>query len=1092
MKRTTSFLVRVALMAVALALAVVFVGRGADTPTVEAISFNPMSEVSLSDPTPGANGDLMISFSIDAPDPFVNITDKSTIQFIPKQWDINGDAPIGTIGGTFDALATLGILGMLPCTFSITFGPTMYVSSTDTGYDPDTGTYDPDKLTSSLDLEGHPGGPGFSGEFVPDTDDPDELYGGISRYPDFLTELFPPETYGEPLVRLWGGQNVLLAAIPLNIVIFPPGAAPGYPPSEGYPVYIVLLDPVAPVDLLMLTITSDLCTDLSLVNTSLGIGLDNPNTAADEGGVPLMTNPQGAGDYVFKNLSWSQPDADDDTIENWLDTCMFDPNTEDVDGRTNDADGDGLDGACDPDPLNPSPSDPSGLGVSDDDGDNYANRADLCPVVQNGIGMDVDSVEMKQVGEFVFPFALYTDLVGPDNQADADGDRIGDACEGSEHGPQCANDLDDDGDGKVNDGCPMDPADNSPESGAECDNDVDDDGDGAVNDGCPTENNQESGAECDNDLDDDGDGGVNDGCPGLSNEESGAECDNDLDDDGDGLVNDGCPRFPSAQSESGDQCANDIDDDFDGVVNDGCPRFPSAQSESDAQCDNAVDDDWDGMVNDGCPGYPVYIPAPDIGLPLAPFAANELHTAIYYWEPPYNQRDYLAVYRDLDDDGTVSPGDLRLRDITPPPDTTGMPDLACGTVMEGDWDDDESFMGGYMATGLYPWINNEKHDDIDGNGETDCNELIYADLDDSGDVSNGDVRAFLWEGDWATIVGAPIIQKETGAECENAVDDNDNGWVNEGCPTVNNQESGDQCTNAVDDDGDGLVNDGCSTVANQESGDECANALDDDEDGVVNDGCPRFPSANNESGDQCDNALDDDFDGKVNDGCPRLPPGWQQNESGAQCDNAVDDDFDGKVNDGCPTVAKWNPETGDQCDNAADDDADGRVNDGCPAIDPGDVAKMTETGTVHHVILERTVHIYRHGVKLNNLGGPKLVKHPSAKSYSVAVASVDTAEEIQVALKVVPAGCATVNGAPDENSTVVSVGPGGGDAAHFTVDWSACPDGVYTVQADACHAGDVGAGFFGAGDCPGVSDGMVDTNPNDDAPMSKDVTVGSP
>jgi hypothetical protein len=847
---------------------------------------------------------------------------------------------------------------------------------------------------------------------------------------------------------------------------------------------------------MMLTITSDLCTPLSLVNTSLGVGLDNPNTAADEGGVPLMTNPQGAGDYVFKNLSWSQPDADDDGIENWLDTCAFAPNTEDVDGRTNDADNDGLDGACDPEPLNPSPTAPF-LGVSDQDLDNYANRTDLCPLDQNGIEIDPDSIEMKQVGEFVFPFALYGDLIGPDNQKDQDGDRIGDVCEGAEIGDQCTNDTDDDADGAVNDGCSTyPPSSAAPESGAECDNDLDDDGDGVVNDGCPSQNNSESGAECDNDVDDDGDGVVNDGCPSVTNtSESGAECDNAIDDDGDGVVNDGCPRYPSANSESSIEgaCDNDLDDDFDGVINDGCPRFPSAQAESGAQCgEDANDDDWDGAVNDGCPAYPMPTETPpDLGTPLAPFAANVMHTFIYYWEAPYNQRTYAGVYRDNDDDGTISPGDDRLIDLTPPADTTGMPDLACGTVMEGDWDDDESFIGQYGATGLYPWINNEKHDNTDGNGLMDCNERIYADADDSGDVSNGDTRAFLFEGAWATVVGAPIMQSETGAECENAVDDNDNGWVNEGCPTVNNQESGAECGNDIDDDGDGYMNDGCPQVNNQESGDECANALDDDGDGYVNDGCPRTPTPNQESGAQCDNAVDDDFDGKVNDGCPNFPTPNQ--ESGGQCDNAVDDDWDGKINDGCPTAALiGDPETGDQCDNAADDDADGRVNDGCPAVDPGDIAKMTETGTVHHVILERTVHIYRHGVKLNNLGGPKLVKHPSAKSYSVAVASVDTAEEIQVALKVVPAGCATVNGAPDENSTVVSVGPGGGDAAHFTVDWSECTDGEYTVMADACHAGDVGAGFFGVGDCPGVSDGQVDTNYMDDAPMSKNVTVGSP
>ncbi|MDP2949977.1 MAG: pilus assembly protein TadG-related protein [Chloroflexota bacterium] len=52
-----------------------------------------------------------------------------------------------------------------------------------------------------------------------------------------------------------------------------------------------------------------------------------------------------------------------------------------------------------------------------------------------------------------------------------------------ENGPQCNNSTDDDGDTKVNDGCPV--RDGAPESGAQCDNAVDDDSDGSVNDGCP-------------------------------------------------------------------------------------------------------------------------------------------------------------------------------------------------------------------------------------------------------------------------------------------------------------------------------------------------------------------------------------------------------------------------------------------------------------------------------------------------------------------------------------------------------------------------------------------------------------------------------
>jgi hypothetical protein len=545
----------------------------APSDTATAHEFNPAAGGSVSDPTPGAHGDLTVTFALDSPDSLPT-DDPPTILWVPKQWGIGNDAPTGAIGGTFDALATVGILGITPCNFSITFAPTMYVSSVDTS-----------NPTSALDLEGSPGGVGYPGQFVPDPDHPG-LSGDITRYPDFLEEMFPSAEVGEPLVRLWGGQMVILSAVSLNIVTYSPGqlAAYGYPASLGYPNVVLLLNPVAPIEMYTIILTSDLCTPLALISTNSGVSQDNPITAADEGGYVLLTNPAAPKEYTFTNISVGQPDADDDDIENMLDTCAFDPNIEDLDGRTNDPDGDGLDGACDPDPLNPSPI-PAPSFMPDEDLDYYPNRADNCPLVPNGIVVEYG--EILAVGDFVFVLGHYGDVIGANNQVDTDGDDIGDVCD---------------------------------------------------------------------------------------------------------------------------------------------------------------------------------------------------------------------------------------------PDPT-------------------------------------------------------------------------------TITG------------------------------------------------------------------------------------------------------------------------------------------------------------------------------------------YNETATV-----TSTVALYRHGVKLNNLGGAKQVKHPSAKSYSVAVSNrSDTTEDIQVALRVVPGDCATVNGVVGQNSTVVSVGPGASDAAHFTVDWSACEPGEYSVQADACHAGDPApAGFFGAGACPGVSDGMVDTNPYDDAPMSKIVTVGSP
>jgi hypothetical protein len=160
--------------------------------------------------------------------------------------------------------------------------------------------------------------------------------------------------------------------------------------------------------------------------------------------------------------------------------------------------------------------------------------------------------------------------------------------------------------------------------------------------------------------------------------------------------------------------------------------------------------------------------------------------------------------------------------------------------------------------------------------------------------------------------------------CDDAIDNDEDGKVNDGCPAVMAAETGAQCDNPIDDaedippDGpDQKVNDGCPTVGGQNEDPSEARGFIGDYQGIapVGDGfgmsfalssrcsstnanCPgaaNFFLPRTEAEAQCDNAIDDDGDGKVNNGCP--PVGTA--ETGAQCDNAIDDDVDGKVNDGC-------------------------------------------------------------------------------------------------------------------------------------------------------------------------------------------------
>jgi len=99
------------------------------------------------------------------------------------------------------------------------------------------------------------------------------------------------------------------------------------------------------------------------------------------------------------------------------------------------------------------------------------------------------------------------------------------------------------------------------------------------------------------------------------------------------------------------------------------------------------------------------------------------------------------------------------------------------------------------------------------------------------------------------------------------------------------------CTGAVDDDKDGFINDGCPASGPPEVGANCADALDKEPDGLVNDGCPaagKAPTYNDAAiriaeqaanrfakpETNCKDALDNEKapgtpDGFVNDGCPR-------------------------------------------------------------------------------------------------------------------------------------------------------------------------------------------------------------------------------
>jgi hypothetical protein len=303
-------------------------------------------------------------------------------------------------------------------------------------------------------------------------------------------------------------------------------------------------------------------------------------------------------------------------------------------------------------------------------------------------------------------------------------------------------------------GFDMDPY--SPETGAQCDNDIDDDGDTNVNDGCPIVGAAAEDPSCVNAIDDDAadDGAtptVNDGCPAKGAAET--ACDDAIDDDGDTRVNDGCPTVGS--NPENPACANNIDDDpgDDGAtptVNDGCPAKGNSCPASGLDCtlgpiDACVEVPTGGGVItvdvflDGLPELPAQ---PDEGgLTSFEYQINEKDAKIVgtvsaythddttvnllVQEPAVNLQDFSDPAGSTVPGWWASVGDLGDIEFNPPftkgvlsrleINTTGTPDglygLDMGSLVVGDaLGDDYCLPGSPVYTGCDIWDANASPD----------------------------------------------------------------------------------------------------------------------------------------------------------------------------------------------------------------------------------------------------------------------------------------------------------------------------------------------------------------------------------------------
>jgi hypothetical protein len=432
-------------VALALVALTALAGLVARSDTVRAAgTFNPTGSIAVVDSTPGANSDINSEFHL----PIGDYQFGGTVNFAPLGVEVTpgADVPDGAIVAHVSSVATLGLIGggcnsslgvefdmmdaTLDMTNTIPFDDPQEVAEdyTDTN---DNGIFDPGEPFDDEDgntewTKANPGGD-VDGDLDDQFDDegPTGLPLGVTMYPDYLTRIFrdPDGNTLTPIARLYSQTIVAGIDVSLNFMIFEPGLLFLTPNDEivtanplmGFPSVTVLQaigDPETEPNTEDSGAISDFCSPLDVTTDIYAISQDNPDTSADEGGVVLRTNPE-AGVYNFVTFAGSQRDADGDGIENGLDPCPLDADTNwdpratvPADTMPGDNDADGLPDTCDPDSNDRGQS--SG-GLWDHDGDGYGNRSDNCPLVANGKGQ---------------LFGL-----GPDNQEDTDSDGIGDQCD---------------------------------------------------------------------------------------------------------------------------------------------------------------------------------------------------------------------------------------------------------------------------------------------------------------------------------------------------------------------------------------------------------------------------------------------------------------------------------------------------------------------------------------------------------------------------------------------------------------------------------------------------------------------------------------
>ena len=543
-------------------------------------------------------------------------------------------------------------------------------------------------------------------------------------------------------------------------------------------------------------------------------------------------------------------DDDGDGVDDVTDNCPVNPN-----GGQEDADADGLGDACD------NCVDLANIDQSDVDADGTGDLCDNCVDQSNFSQSDTDIDGFGDACDNC-PFA------NNDPQTDTDGDGVGDACDADADGDGVYDDGDASGTpgdtpclpGQIvncDDNCRLDPNFNQADAegdglGDACDDDDDDDTVLDVDDNCPLVANRQQ-----QDADSDGVGNACDNCLNVVNPLQ-------FDTDGDGVLDgsDNCPLDANPGQEDvdtdgyGDPCDScalipdpsqpQLDDDADLVGNlcDNCPTDANpTQVDSDLDGEVAagdLDDDGDGVADaiDNCPAVSDPLQLDGDGDGVGDLCDNCVGVQ------NVGQLDAdLDSLGDACDNCTV---DANLDQADNDLDSVGD---AC------DFDDDDD--GIPDLNDNCEFVSNPSQSDGDSDGVGDACDVCPSTFDPEQADLDLDFVGDLCD-NCATV--ANPTQTDTdgdnqGDACD--TDDDGDGVVDgsDNCPVVGNPLQGDQDT---DDVGDACDN--CVAISNTSQGN-----IDGDPFGDACDNCPSAPNPTQAdfdvdgAGDACD--ADDDDDG---------------------------------------------------------------------------------------------------------------------------------------------------------------------------------------------------------------------------------------